>query len=1445
MFKNEELQKHLEESQTIRSRSAVIAEWNMNIPENIEKIGNYRYRPTQPESKFALLPNTFDMNDDGQYYTGATDSDVKIDGGLDEENENIPTTILTKKEKFNTIYSLEDCFKQFRPRSGINKARFIGKSYIHHSNVSMANRPRYYMADRQDPFKYWTSYRKEDSIEYGVANKLVNSQNSIEDTVPFVVYKKDIPTNRIVVKMQTHTGDVNLGSFTWDGKTFLDPFYGDSNKATPKKWKIQTLKNNNWVDTISFNANSTRPDGTPIIGSDGYVELMYGLKVPDKYKKIFSFAETISSTVVLPDKNIDGYAYLLIENENEIGRFYIWNDGIYETFVPTYGWQLAEEETSRLTNFVTDFTNPSFYNSASEGLKKYREFENVRGIRIVVDTMTKVDTTFDLIEISPRLASNITDRVTDFSVTKSASDLGISGLPVGQLLASTGKIKIFDYDDSFSEINPNSIIKDYLSRNIQFKFYDIVVDLGGYDYYIPIKTMYSDSFPEVSNSDKTADITLRDMFFNLESSIAPQMLLTNVSTSSAISLLLDSTGFSNYTFRRVAGEKEMIIPYFFIPPDTSVAQVLQDIAISTQTAMFFDEYNNFITMSKNYIMPSLTERETDITLYGTRDQSKSGIVNNAHTNNKLANIIDFTTQDTKPYNDGSITYTSRSIQRSIPSVKQAMLIDNDRTYIYKPVLLWEVTGEENLKSSNGQVGNQSNYLLSAIPLNSNLSASVPTVVNNTLQNNTMNFGEAVYWLSRYNGYFYAGGEIIKYDAIEYNVAGVGNVWITDVQEYSSYLSKVPFNGKMYPTGSIRIYAEPNYEEVSGVLRLKNGAVAKHGRGQFGTPVVAHSAGLDPYWSDNANLRGVTMKSDVLFNSSASELPTSAEGLTQGAAGLTAFVDIGTPPVATPSTSNDLAKKTTRNGIIRNFLASTYLDQSTTNTLQSTQAGAVQSSALVISGPVLTTYPTANQFVSYVYKKLSNKFTHFGTRVRIVGKIENNIDSSQSAVGNSTYYVIPGDDPSKNISISGGGGGMAVLINPETNNGYYFEIAALGSSGLTNKENSNVNNVFFYKILKDNKNNAVPVKLWEGLTSITVDDGNFVGQYRVAAEENPTVYDLSVEYQDIGSIRRFFLYINNTLIKTVDDISPLPIYNNMALFVRGGSRLMFENVFAISNNYSKNTAYALSTPVNSIFDDGQVTVSESFRKYSMSGIIQSTYLSGIESSDSPSHNIYFEEFGTIMREASLFNVRYDKAWPALYAKMSPTFNSLKGYTVSGFRAGSYGAEFMIFNSTDTALSLSSDSGNYLRIQGVTFTQQSQNSLKVDEYFSKLSNLADPDISNGVVIGSPLKAKKDYEDIKVSRLTYGKKDFNLNVPYVQTQDDANDLMKWTISKIMKPRRSIGVKVFALPTVQLGDIVNVDYFENGINKGGDNRFIVYSIQYSKSDKGPDMTLYLSEVV
>jgi hypothetical protein len=74
-----------------------------------------------------------------------------------------------------------------------------------------------------------------------------------------------------------------------------------------------------------------------------------------------------------------------------------------------------------------------------------------------------------------------------------------------------------------------------------------------------------------------------------------------------------------------------------------------------------------------------------------------------------------------------------------------------------------------------------------------------------------------------------------------------------------------------------------------------------------------------------------------------------------------------------------------------------------------------------------------------------------------------------------------------------------------------------------------------------------------------------------------------------------------------------------------------------------------------------------------------------------------------------------------------------------------------------------------------------------------------------------------------------------------------MKWMIEKTTKPRKSIGVKIFAIPTIQLGDIVSVEYKENNISMASspESRFVVYNIEFSRSSQGPDMTLFLSEVV
>lgn len=340
--------------------------------------------------------------------------------------------------------------------------------------------------------------------------------------------------------------------------------------------------------------------------------------------------------------------------------------------------------------------------------------------------------------------------------------------------------------------------------------------------------------------------------------------------------------------------------------------------------------------------------------------------------------------------------------------------------------------------------------------------------------------------------------------------------------------------------------------------------------------------------------------------------------------------------------------------------------------------------------------------------------------------------------------------------------------------------------------------------------------------------------------------MNVEFIDSSRGRTFYLYLNNRQIATVFDPQPLAKVNNMALFVRGQTRMMFENVFALGENIAGNSVAKQVAPesISEVFGipDG-INESDALRKYAVSGFVQSSFLSGIGSQNKPQYNMYYEEFGTIMREAAYFNIKYDKAYPALYARMAPVLNRMKGYTMSGFLAGAYGAEFLIFNNLDNVCDLDASTGNYLRIQGVTFTQSTSKTLTVDEFMSSV----DPAGDGRQLLTSPDTVQQLYDDIKISRLRYGKNDFTLSSEYIQSDDAANSLMEWILSKITRPRKNVGMSIFANPLIQLGDILSIDYKnDNGedIISSIQQQFVVYSIEFSRSAGSTSMTIYVTEV-
>lgn len=1632
MFVSEELENYLKTSETLKTESVVFAEWNMNDPQNIKKLGNYRYRPSWSESPYYLIPSNYDEYDLGNYYTGATDSDAVIESGLNEQDQ--PTIFLSPKEKMKMLFSLEDCVKPFRPRSGINKILYLNNSgaqpsdaqFVDDPRSELARRPRYYMASKDDQFKYWTSYRTEFGTQTPLPNANYSSENSevsrgisffhsttgrnyIEDAAPFVVYESSVPTNKIVVKMQTNVGEVGLGNLRYGSLSNIpDPLFGNQNKTTPVIWRIDVLKNNSWETAISFDESSARTDGSEIIGPDGYVEISYGLIIPEKYSS-FLFVGELPNEALLPNNlsNKDqGLMYLIKNNSDDRGQMFIYWDGEWESFAPNYSWELGNQEVSSKTKSVLKLSNPDYFINNNE--KIYREFEFIQGIRIVVQTMNKANCTFDLIEFSPRLFADITDYASNISIKKTMSDLGNSSLPVGGLSSSTGSLDLLDYDFVFNENNvfnfetsKGSIVSNYLDKKIKFVFYEGIYEDQNY-FYIPMKTMYSAENISVNSPESTVSIELKDFFFYLEESKAPQLFLTDISLSYAIVVLLDFIGFDNYVFRRIVDE-EIIIPYLFIEPGKNVAEVLQDLAMASQTAMFFDEYNNLVVMSKEYVLPEQDQRAAEIQILGDEEVvSTSGnsyqVVGYVYDYSELPqnkefgvyinntdgsiyewsdisqdwqnvgfkekinqpNIISFSSIDKKTYNDGKINYTTRYIQRSIGSTTAALKTDEYKNYVYKPVLLWEASGSTNRQTINELAGNSQAYVLGAVPLNSDLTNEEPYSLNNTIFNNIIDFGENVYWITKYQGYFYANAEIIKYDAVEYAVSGIASpVWISSNEQYQNYFSSLRFNGKMYPTGRVRIYTNPEFENVNGEIRLKDSVpIKENGRGQFGTEIAYHSSGIEGqnYWNNDEYVRGCIQEADTyLFN--ISEIVNYPGSLSESSCGKNKT--IGTTYID----SNDLATNSLRSSIIKNFLSDKNFTETELAYIKTTEPGSIQSSALVVSGPEAPEVLAPANFVSYIYKDFidengqSTPYKHYGTRMRIIGKVEVGTNKSQTPIGRFPIYnggidqnnEAPSSEVNQNdqeILINGGSGGLAFNIDKEKNTGYYFEIVALTAdniqqyssdnvstqvsykiildppatasgtevtvwleeeadlevgqtviiSGLSDSSGSpedqttpmngeylvtsvgenrktftydigqtlnttsqtegrvtinegrdtNIANIIFYKVLSDENGRAIPYKLWSGLGSINVDSGDFYGQSRLLGEENTTVYDLAAEYINIGSERRFFLYINNKQIAVVDDPSPLNERNSLALFVRGSSKCMFDNVYALSNNYSQNSTFSVQEGIARIFGDDDVDATEALRKYAINGIIQKTYLSGVSSLETPKYNMFFEEFGTIFREAAYFNILYDRAYPALYAKLMKTMNSVKGYSTSGFYAWSYGAEFLIFNCTDFAITLDDTSGNYLRIFGTAFTQNTTYELTVDDLYKKRSNLIDSALGKSNLLFDPFTIEQEYNQIKNSRDRYGKNEITMQSPYIQTTDAAENIFGWVIQKTYRPRKMIGLKAFGLENVQLGDIANIKYLNNdGVNVVSDQgkRYVVYQIEYNKTNSGPETTLYLAE--
>lgn len=217
---------------------------------------------------------------------------------------------------------------------------------------------------------------------------------------------------------------------------------------------------------------------------------------------------------------------------------------------------------------------------------------DVSAILASVTSMNRASNYLNVIEISPRLERDISDRVIDFSSTY---DLGEADqvAPVGIISSNSGNITLSNIIDG--AVWPNSgyfessSLYGPLDANVLFKI-DFGVDTSGYSgggyEYTRIATMYSEEWPI---DEDTISIELKDSSKFLQEVNPNAMLFENLSIGECIWRILDSVGMNNWEYSVAADAANMHIAYFWTDPEETVWANIQNLCRGTQSVAFIDE----------------------------------------------------------------------------------------------------------------------------------------------------------------------------------------------------------------------------------------------------------------------------------------------------------------------------------------------------------------------------------------------------------------------------------------------------------------------------------------------------------------------------------------------------------------------------------------------------------------------------------------------------------------------------------------------------------------------------------------------------------------------------------------------------------------------------------------------------------------------------------------
>jgi hypothetical protein len=362
-------------------------------------------------------------------------------------------------------------------------------------------------------------------------------------------------------------------------------------------------------------------------------------------------------------------------------------------------------------------------------------------------------------------------------------------------------------------------------------------------------------------------------------------------------------------------------------------------------------------------------------------------------------------------------------------------------------------------------------------------------------------------------------------------------------------------------------------------------------------------------------------------------------------------------------------------------------------------------------------------------------------------------------------------------------GLAFSLNAGNTSGYYLSIA---TSQNTNGDKS-YRDINFYKIVNGKPVKMVDQQKEDDSSIITNINGGMM--YRVDIRGN-----YSIPTGGSTRVLTLRISINNKSFVVVDQ-TPITITQKIGLMsIQGVSA--FDYVYTAPISIEEFTADKTFDPYKG-FLGGESSIIKTFGDFIFNQKTQQA------------SNIWIKEFGPVARELRRIQSRYSKPGFPLY----PALVNNPDVTVAGASIDSFSMDVYVLNNTGTFTALANDEEKQFVVVG--------NSIVPADSFEYID---------------PALTEADKQEI-----------IGFDSTWIQRETEAKELSKWMSNQWSKQQKVVSLETFLNPIIQIGDVVEVSYPNNGLYSSEDtsipsgftaNKFVVLSIDSTYDQDSPPTT-------